>query len=207
MGFSRQEYWSGLSFPSPVDHVLSEFSTMTWIMGLPDSLVGKESSCNAGDPGSIPGSGRFTGEGLGYPFKCSWVSLVAQLVKNLPAICLLRNLGETWVRSLGGKIPWRRKRLSHRGIPRILEWVAYLFSTRLSRPRNRTRVSCIAGRFFTNWAIKEAHSYLYLIEFWVTLLLSLETPLVFHIVQTSIRGSSADGVPTLGDHMLQPALC
>ena len=55
----------------------------------------------------IPGSGRFTGEGLGYPLKCSWVSLVAQLVKNLPAICLLRNLGETWVRSLGGKIPWR----------------------------------------------------------------------------------------------------
>ena len=179
-------------------------------MGFADSLVGKESSCNAGDPGSIPGSGRFTGEGLGYPLKCSWVSLVAQLVKNLSAICLLRNLGETWFLSLGGKILWRRKRLSHKGIPRILEWVAYLFSTRLSRPRNRTRVSYIAGRFFTNylyqWAIKEAHSYLYLIEFWVTLLLSLETLLVFHIVQTSIRGSSADGVPSLGDHMLQPAL-
>ena len=65
-------------------------------MGVPcGSVVGKESSCNAGDPGSIPGSGRFTGEGLGYPLKCSWVSLVAQLVKNLPAV------QETWVQPLG----------------------------------------------------------------------------------------------------------
>ena len=35
--------------------------------GFPDSLVGKESACNAGDPGSIPGSGRSAGEGIGYP--------------------------------------------------------------------------------------------------------------------------------------------
>ena len=42
--------------------------------------------------------------------------------------------------------------LSHKGSPRILEWVAYPFSSRSSWPRNRTRVSCIAGRFFTNWA-------------------------------------------------------
>ena len=46
--------------------------------------------------------------------------------------------------------------LSHKGIPRILEWVAYPFSSRSSRSRNWTKVSCIAGRFFTNWAIKEA---------------------------------------------------
>ena len=43
--------------------------------------------------------------------------------------------------------------LSHKGSPRILEWVAYPFSSRSSQPRNRTRVSCIAGGFFTNWAI------------------------------------------------------
>ena len=49
-----------------------------------DGLVGKESTCNAGDPGSIPGSGRSTGEGIGYPLQYSWASLVAQLVKNLP---------------------------------------------------------------------------------------------------------------------------
>ena len=46
--------------------------------------------------------------------------------------------------------------LSHQGSPRILEWVAYPFFRGSSQPRNRTSVSCIAGRFFTNWAIREA---------------------------------------------------
>ena len=59
------------------------------------SSVGKESACNAGDPSSIPGLGRSAGGGIGYPLQYSWASLVAQLVKNLPAIW------ETWVRSLG----------------------------------------------------------------------------------------------------------
>ena len=48
-----------------------------------DSSVGKESTCNAGDPGSIPGSGRSAGEEIGYPLQYSWGSLTAQLVKNL----------------------------------------------------------------------------------------------------------------------------
>ena len=52
-------------------------------MGFPDSSVGKESTCNAGDPGSIPGLERSAGEGIGYPLQYSWASLVAQLVKNL----------------------------------------------------------------------------------------------------------------------------
>ena len=59
------------------------------------SLAGKESVCNAGDPCSIPGSGRSPGEGNGYPLEYSWASLVAQMVKNLPV------MKETWVRSLG----------------------------------------------------------------------------------------------------------
>ena len=46
--------------------------------------------------------------------------------------------------------------LSHKGSPRILDWVAYPFSSRSSWPRNWTGVSCIAGRFFTNWAMREA---------------------------------------------------
>ena len=46
--------------------------------------------------------------------------------------------------------------LNHQGSPRILEWVAYHFSSGSSRPRNRNGVSCIAGGFFTNWAIREA---------------------------------------------------
>jgi len=48
-----------------------------FLWGFPDSSVGKESTCNAGDPGSIPGSGRSAGEGIGYPLQCSWISLVA----------------------------------------------------------------------------------------------------------------------------------
>jgi len=60
-------------------------------MNFLDSSVGKESVCNAGDPGSIPGLGRPAGEGIGYPLQYSLASLVAQLVKNLPA------MQETWV--------------------------------------------------------------------------------------------------------------
>ena len=56
---------------------------------------GKESTCNAGDPGSIPESGRSPGEGTGYPLPYSWASLVAHMVKNLPA------MWETWVQFLG----------------------------------------------------------------------------------------------------------
>ena len=54
--------------------------------GFPDSSVGKESACNVGDPCSIPGLGRSAGEGIGCPLQYSWASLVAQLVKNLPAM-------------------------------------------------------------------------------------------------------------------------
>ena len=63
--------------------------------GFPDSSVGKEPTCNAGDPSLIPGSGRYAGEGIGYPLQYSWASPVAQLVKNLPA------MQETWIQSLG----------------------------------------------------------------------------------------------------------
>jgi len=61
------------------------------ILGFPDSSAGQESACNAGDPSSIPGLERSPGEGIGYLLQYSWASLVAQLVKNLPA------MWETWV--------------------------------------------------------------------------------------------------------------
>ena len=67
------------------------------------SSAGKKSAYNAGDPSSIPGSGRSAGEGIGYPLQCSWASLVAQTAKN-PSM-----MWETWARSLVGKIPWRRE--------------------------------------------------------------------------------------------------
>ena len=70
-----------------------------------DSSVGKESTCSAVDPSSIPELGRSPGEGIGYPLQYSWTSLVAQLVKNPSA------MQENWVWFWVGRIPWRRERL------------------------------------------------------------------------------------------------
>ena len=75
--------------------------------GFPDSSVGKESACNAGDPSSIPGLGRSPGEGIGYPLQYSGASLVAWLVKNPPA------MWETWVRSLGWEDPLEKGKATH----------------------------------------------------------------------------------------------
>ena len=58
----------------------------TTTRGFPEGSAGKESACNAGDPGSVPGLGRSPGEGKSYTPKYSWASLVAQLVKNLPTM-------------------------------------------------------------------------------------------------------------------------
>ena len=77
------------------------------------SSVGKESACNAGEPGSIPGLGRSTGEGIGHPLQYSWASLVAQLLKNLPA------MRETWVQSLGWEDPLEKGTATHSS---ILAW-------------------------------------------------------------------------------------
>ena len=79
--------------------------------GFPDSSVGQESACKAGDPGWIPGLGRSAEEGIGYPLQYSWASLMAQLVKNLPA------MWKTWFDPWVGKIPWRRERL-----PTLVVW-------------------------------------------------------------------------------------
>ena len=54
--------------------------------GFLGSSAGKESTCNAGDPGSILGSRRSPGEGIDYPLQYSWASLVAQMLKNQPAV-------------------------------------------------------------------------------------------------------------------------
>ena len=72
--------------------------------------MGKESACIAGDPGLIPGSGRSRGEGIGYPLQYSWASLVAQMVKNLPA------MWETWVQSLGWEDPLEKGKATRSSI-------------------------------------------------------------------------------------------
>ena len=55
---------------------------------------------------------------------------------------------------------WILNQLNHKGSPRILECIAYPSSSSSSWPRNRTRVSCLTGRLFTSWALREAHSIL-----------------------------------------------
>ena len=76
-------------------------------LGFPDSPVGKESTCSAGEPSSISGLGRSAREGIGYPLQYSWGSLVAQLVKNPPA------MQETWVRSLAWEDPLEKGKATH----------------------------------------------------------------------------------------------
>ena len=94
-----------------------------------DSSVDKESACNAGDPSLIPGSGRSTGERIGYPLQYSWASLVAELVKN----CLQcrRPRFDPWV----GKIPWRRERLQYSGLENSMDCLVHGVA------KSRTRLS------------------------------------------------------------------
>ena len=74
---------------------------------------GKESVCNAGDPGLIPGLERSPGEDIGYPFQYSWASMVAQMIKNPSAML------ETLVQSLGGEDPLEEGMATHSS---ILAW-------------------------------------------------------------------------------------
>ena len=85
-----------------------------WAESLPSSSAvhqcssaGKESACKAGDPFVIPGSGSSPGERIGYPLQYFRASLVAQVVKNLPA------MWETWVRSLGWEDPLEMEMTTH----------------------------------------------------------------------------------------------
>ena len=76
-------------------------------LGFPGDSDGKEYAYNVGDLGSIPGLERSPREGKGYPLQYSWASLVAQLVKNPPA------MWETWVQSLGWKDPLEKGTATH----------------------------------------------------------------------------------------------
>ena len=124
----------------------------------PSSSAGKESTCSAGDLDWIPGSGRSPGEGIGYSVQCSWASLVAQMVKNPPAI------QETWVQSLGWEGPLEEVMPTHSS---ILAWRIPMdrgawqvrsglpFPSPLDlpdsgiEPRSSATFSCIACGFFT----------------------------------------------------------
>ena len=79
-------------------------------LDFPDSSVGKESTCNDGDPGLIPGLGRSTGKEIGYTLQYSWASLVAQLAKN-PS-----TMRETLVLSLGWEDPLEKENATYSSI-------------------------------------------------------------------------------------------
>ena len=97
----RKIPWKRDRLPTPV------------FLGFPGGSDGKESTCNSGDTGSIPGSGRSAGKGIGYPLQYSWSSSVAQLVNNPLA------MWEPWLPSLGWEDPLEKGKATHSS---ILPW-------------------------------------------------------------------------------------
>ena len=127
-------YWNIADWPSLIAQLVKNLPAMqetrfnSWVrkilwrrdrlptpifLGFPCGSAGKESACNAGDPSLIPGSGRSPGEGINNQLQYSWASLVAQVVKNPPA------MRETWVRSLGWENPLEKGNVTHSS---ILAW-------------------------------------------------------------------------------------
>ena len=175
LGFSRQEHWSGLPFLSP----MHEGEKWKW-----SRSVASDSSRPHGlqptrllHPWDFPG--KSTGVGCHCLLCCSKQqsksesrSVVFDPLQphglyspwNSPgqdtgvgSLSLLQGIFPTQGQNPG--LPYCRQilyQLSHQGSSRILEWVAYPFSSRSSWPRNWTRVSCIAGRFFINWTTRES---------------------------------------------------
>ena len=91
-------------------------------LGFSDSSVDKESACNAGYPILIPELERSPGEGIDYPLQYCWASLVAQLVRNLPAMC------ETWVRSLSWEDPLEKGKgypLQYSGLENSMDCIVH----------------------------------------------------------------------------------
>ena len=134
-------------------------------LGFPCGSAGKESACNVGDLGSIPGLGRSPRERKGYPLQYSGlkspVDYSPQGRKESDTIF-------TFNFQTALKLK-RSQSVSHSVMSdslrpmefysRILEWVAFPFSRGSSQPRDWTQVSHIAGGFFTSWATREAQEY------------------------------------------------
>ena len=145
MGFSRQEYWIGLPFTSPGD--LPDSVIETWVsescLVLSDSLrlhglysPGNSLCQNTGVGSQNTGVGS-QNTGVGSDSFLHGIFPTQRLNPGLP------------------HCRWILYQMSHKGSLRILEWVAYPFSRGSSWPKNKTEVSCIAGRFFTNWDIPD----------------------------------------------------
>ena len=139
------------------------------------------------DMGSVPGLGTSPGGGYGNPFnpmdRGAWQAIVhrvtkwkvkVKVIQSRSTLCdpgILQARILEWVAfHFSRDLPnpgllhcwWILCQLSFKGSPRILEWVAYHFSRGSSWLRHWTGVSCIAGRFFTNWAMRVAKSQIQL---------------------------------------------
>ena len=108
---------------------------------------GKESACNAGDLALLPGLGRSLGGGNSYWLQSSGEENSMDCISTGS-----QRVGHDWK-----TFTLLLSQLSHKGSPRILEWIPYPFSSRSSWPRNYYSISCIAGGFFTTWALKEVY--------------------------------------------------
>ena len=114
--FPNQGLNQGLSYCRRILYQLSHRGSpriLEWVAYPFSSGPSSTRNRNAGDPGSIPGSGKSTGGGIGYPLQYSWASPVAHLVNNLPA------MWETCVRSLGWEDPLEKEKATHSS---ILAW-------------------------------------------------------------------------------------
>ena len=128
----------------------------------PGGSDSKESTCNAGDLGLNPGSVRSPGEGNSYPFQYSflensmdrgaWRATVHWIAKSQTNEVKVAQSCLTLCNPVGYTVHGFLQ-------PRILEWVAFPFSRVSSKPRDWTQVSCIAGRFFSSWATRDAQEY------------------------------------------------
>ena len=175
LGFSRQEHWSGLPFPSP----MHESEKWKWVA---QSCPTPSNPMDCSPPGSSI-HGIFQARVLEWgaiAFSCdAFRHTESHSVESdslwphglySPQNSPGQNNGVGTLSLLHGIFPAQGlnpgfphcKRilyqLSHKGSPRMLEWVAYPFSSGSSEPRNQTRVSCIAGRFFTNWATRKTNT-------------------------------------------------
>ena len=147
--------WVAVSYSRGSSQLRDQTRVSYVFWGFPDSSVGKESACDAGDPSSISGLGRSPGEGIGYPLQYSWASLVAQQVRNPPA------MQETWVWSLGWEDPLEKGKATHSS---ILAWRFHgLYSpwgcTELDTTERLSlslMSSALAGEFFATSAPWEA---------------------------------------------------
>ena len=139
LGFSRQEHWSGLPFPSPVHESEKWKGSRSVVSDSSDPM-----DC------SPPGSSI---HGIFQARELEWGAIAFSDIYSLH-ISLLHTLFPLRL--------WQDTEPSVHGILQrsILEWVVISFSWGSSRPRDPTQVSCIAGRFFTVSAIREAYAFL-----------------------------------------------